>query len=320
MLVLPPDKLVHGGEMAKHSDLPEGIMEILKKSSVKNVHIVGRRGPAQAKFTTKELRELLSMSNVSWQNSEGKEHGDYLAIGKQKLKGLERARRRVLELLDKHAGTTSSPVSENANSQQRNLYFHFLSSPHSFTDSSAIFASTTFPPGTDSLSSAAKTIPAPNVPLLHIDSQRTFLATGYTGIAIPGLDTHLNIQFDDRHGIIPNELGRVLDKEGSVIPGCYVAGWLKRGAEGVIAATWQDAVETGEVIAEDLKGWTGSDAKRGLDGVKAMLEEKKGKKLVDWQDWKRLNGEELKRGVINDRGEEREKIRERQEMWEILDK
>jgi NADPH-dependent glutamate synthase beta subunit-like oxidoreductase len=310
MLLLPSSRLIKGGDMARNSDMPTSVMEALSKSAIETVHVVGRRGAPQAKFTTKELRELLAMDNVHWKVKTG--HGEYTPFGKEKRKGIERARRRLLELLDKHYSLSNSSITTN-----KNLRLHFLSSPLEISDRDAIFTAMEYPTGADTLSAAASVVKSKTVPPLKLPADRVFLAIGYTAAPLPGFEDW-NIAFSQQRGVIRNFEGRVVDGNGIVIEGLYVSGWLKRGAEGVIAATWADAMETGEIVASDLSLGLRNPNKVGVAAVKNVLAAR-GLRTVRWEDWKTIDTEELRRGENTERGKEREKILERNEFWKVLD-
>jgi len=143
------------------------------------------------------------------------------------------------------------------------------------------------------------------------------LAIGYTAVPLPGFEDW-NVAFSRERGIIRNFEGRVVDGNGIVIEGLYVSGWLKRGAEGVIAATWADAVETGEIIASDLSLGLRNPKRMECRPVRDTLMAR-GFKTVGWSDWKAIDAEELRRGKDAERGGEREKILERGEFWKALD-
>lgn len=149
----------------------------------------------------------------------------------------------------------------------------------------------------------------------------------------------LGIPFDEKLGIIPNDLaGRILSPSagpgelGAVhLPGMYCAGWVKRGPTGVIASTMLDAFATAEAIARDWEGravfLNGGDGGRragaengerrmGWEGLKKEAEEK-GLRRVSWADWEKIDKAERERG--RRRGKEREKFVSVGEMLGVLD-
>ncbi|RAL66591.1 hypothetical protein DID88_006281 [Monilinia fructigena] len=166
--------------------------------------------------------------------------------------------------------------------------------------------------------------------LIGLPASLAFRSIGYKSEALPGFST-LDIPFDDRMGIIPNDsLGRVVNEnEGwsssdlsKHVSGMYCAGWVKRGPTGVIASTMLDAFSTADTIAEDwyarasfLNGNAGGSG-LGWDGVKAEAD-KKGCRRVSWEDWHKIDAVERKKGHSN--GKEREKFTKVEDMLKVLD-
>lgn len=133
-------------------------------------------------------------------------------------------------------------------------------------------------------------------------------SVGYHGVPIPG------VPFDERSGVIPNEQGRVLGF-GKVVPGLYVSGWIKRGPTGIIGTNKADSDETVRHILEDiprLKPCARRDTR-----VLAEFLKGKGVRAVSFQDWKKIDAEEIKRGTVL--GKPREKFTTVTEMLSLLE-
>ena len=130
----------------------------------------------------------------------------------------------------------------------------------------------------------------------------------------------LGIDFDERRGVIPNDLhGRVtsLSEDGTGIPGLYCSGWVKRGPAGVIANTMEDAFDTADSIAQD---WENEEPfMSGTGGWNGLREDATVKRLrsVSWNDWKKIDEVEKEKGKF--RGKEREKFTSIPKMLEVLD-
>ena len=130
----------------------------------------------------------------------------------------------------------------------------------------------------------------------------------------------LGIDFDERRGIIPNDLhGRItsLSEDGTGIPGLYCSGWVKRGPAGVIANTMEDAFDTAESIAKD---WENMELfMSGTKGWEALQNDTATKSLrpVSWDKWKKIDVAEKERGKTN--GKEREKFTSIPDMLGVLD-
>lgn len=130
----------------------------------------------------------------------------------------------------------------------------------------------------------------------------------------------LGIDFNERRGIIPNDLhGRItsLSENGMGIPGLYCSGWVKRGPAGVIANTMEDAFDTAESIAND---WENEQPfMPGTNGWDALQEDAATKSLrrVSWDDWKTIDAAEKERGKA--KGKVREKFTSIPDMLRVLD-
>jgi len=109
-------------------------------------------------------------------------------------------------------------------------------------------------------------------------AQLVIFATGHRGVKMDGLT------FDEVRGIIPNEKGRVVDR-----PGFYVCGWIKRGAKGLIGNNRKDAIETVLQMLEDRNTWSN----RSVTGDPVC---KLSRRVVSWNDWKRIDAMEIQRG------------------------
>ena len=314
--------LLTGVDRLKSTDITGQALDTLSKSRVKRVRVVGRRGPLQASFTIKEIRELMTLQNVWF------EPIDTSLLTPDPTK-LPRSQKRLAQLLMKGSQT---PISKSSKSWALN----FMLSPISFdsleasTDqlSSITFAKTKLQE-TDCSDPAAKvTITTDQVSL---PASLAFKSIGYKSQAMLDMDS-LGIPFDERLGIIPNDPhGRVLssslgpgDLTAAHIPGIYCAGWVKRGPTGVIATTMEDAFSTAEVIASDwenkamfLNTAEGNRVERG--GWNALKDSIKSRGLctVSWADWQKIDAAERDRGAKN--GKEREKFTTVKEMLEVLD-
>jgi len=127
--------------------------------------------------------------------------------------------------------------------------------------------------------------------------QLVFRAVGYRSVALPG------VPFDERNGLVPNAGGRVLHgPEGPVRAGEYVAGWVKRGPQGVIGTNKQDAAETVAALLADIAAAGELPARPEL----AALLTARGVPFVDWEGWSRIDARERELGAAE--GRERVKI------------
>jgi ferredoxin--NADP+ reductase len=145
----------------------------------------------------------------------------------------------------------------------------------------------------------------------HLPVGLVFRSVGYRGVPMAG------VPFDERRGVIPNQLGRVTDAAGSEVPlaGLYVAGWIKRGPQGVIGTNKACAAETVAHLLADH----GSGALPRVAGAPELLDEllaSRGVRVTDWAAWQRLDTAEQQRGAPA--GRPREKFVSVAEMLDVI--
>ncbi|KND01113.1 NADPH-adrenodoxin reductase [Spizellomyces punctatus DAOM BR117] len=300
VLLMPLD------ELAK-TDITEHALEALRRSKIRHVHLIGRRGPLQASFTAKELREMIALPDT-------KLHLDVPLLQSQMEAGSailskERPRRRLMELLLKGA---TNPLS-NTSPTSKSWSLKFLSSPiHLVTNPTT--------QALEGLQLEKNRLEGPlNAPravgtgeIEEIPCGLLLRSIGYKSVPLQGLP------FDSKRGMIPNVRGKV-QNEDSFTSGIYVAGWLKRGPTGVIAATMYDAIETADTIINDiqkgeLQPRIGPTVPPGFKGLESMLRAR-GVKVVDFHAWKKIDEVEVAEGTP--KGKPREKVVEVDKMMEI---
>ncbi|XP_061343855.1 NADPH:adrenodoxin oxidoreductase, mitochondrial [Gastrolobium bilobum] len=292
------------------TDIASHALATLEESSIRMVYLVGRRGPAQAACTAKELREVLGIRNLDISIQEC----DLLLnpTEEEELKS-NRIKRRVCELLSKAATSRPKPASLN----QRELHFVFFRKPDSFQESkdrtghvSGVHLEKTVVKG----AGPGKQIAIGTGEFEDIKCGMVLKSIGYKSVPVDGLP------FDHKKGIVPNVRGRVLSdtSDPTVIEeGLYVCGWLKRGPTGIIATNLYCAEETVSSISEDLeKGALISSSalpKLGREGLLQLLHERN-VKIVSFNDWERIDSEERRHGSS------RNKPREKLATWDELHK
>jgi ferredoxin/flavodoxin---NADP+ reductase len=228
------------------TDVPQPVLDALHASKVREVHMIGRRGPAHAKFTTKELRELGELPGV-----EVVVHADEADLAAFDLAGegaaLADSDRRVrgnLVAISKWAeGGAAEP---SASGHARRLIVRFWLRPVQILGTDHVTGITLERTRIDASGAFGGT-----GMLETLDAQMVLRSVGYQSVPLPG------VPFDPRASVVPNALGRVLRPDGSPLPGEYVAGWLKRGPTGVIGTNKSDAAETVRCLLEDLAGGPG---------------------------------------------------------------
>lgn len=310
-------------DVLRKTDMPAHALETISKSRVRRVKIVGRRGPMQAAFTVREVRELIDLPLV------GHHPVDPLYLPSD-LSKLTRPRKRLAQVLQKQSAMPLSAASKQSQ-------FLFFRSPISFDSSSkspdqlshTTFEKTTIERGLDPFDQQTRVRSTGE--RSQLPASVAFRSIGYKSEPLPGLE-ELGIPFDHQRGIIPNDLhGRVLapskgpgDLTAGHVPGVYVAGWAKRGPTGVIATTMEDAFATAEVIVQDWHDhsmFLNGEPERtpelaGWDGVKAEAD-RRGLRRVSWSDWETIDAAERERGRTL--GKEREKFSSIEDMLAVLD-
>ena len=257
--------------LSKHADdlltteIPDNVYEGLKKSPVTDVHIFGRRGPAQVKFTPLELRELSHSRDVDIvlypEDFEFDEGSD------QQIRTNNQTKTMVNTL-------TNWLVEEQDTGASRRLHLHFLHSPVEIYEDPANpgkVAGMKFERNElDGTGNARGTGEIVDYPV-----QAVYRAIGYFGSELP------EVGFDAQRGVIPNEGGRVIDESGTPVPGIYTTGWIKRGPVGLIGHTKGDALETIGFLLEDRLNLPAA-AEPDEDSIIRLLEER-GVEYVTWE-------------------------------------
>lgn len=282
--------LVRDVNELKDTDIAQHALDALRESSVRSVTMLGRRGPAQAAFTPKELRELGELQGVT------------LVVDPDDLIGLDPAHaededsRRVLEALHEVAGRTVTPG-------ERQIMLRFLTSPVALTGSQHVEAVTVVRNELVTDGGVARAVATDDTSTLQ--AGLVLRAVGYRGQELPGLP------FDGRRGVIPNDQGRVIDpRSGETVVGVYVAGWIKRGPQGVIGTNKQDAGETVGTLLEDFAAGRLFLSDADSTYVSRLVAERT--PHVDWDGWKAIDQAEVAAGASS--GRPRIKITDRDDM------
>ncbi len=286
MLVKLPDDLLS-------TDIPEHVYKGLKSSPVTDVHVFGRRGPAQVKFSPLELREALHVNGV--QAIVDPEDFQFDEGSQAAIDGNNQIRVMVKTLQD----LKDNPQPE----QERRLHLHFFHSPVGVIGKdgkvSGIKFERTKLDGTGNVTGTGEIIEYP--------VQAVYRAVGYFGSELD------EIPFDEKAGVIANNEGRVLDSAGKHIPGVYCTGWIKRGPVGLIGHTKADAIETIGHLIEDRSSWW-QPAEPGEEEVVETLRNR-GVDFMDWKHWLNVDAKERALGAGD--GRERVKLFDRSEMLRV---
>jgi len=282
-----------------HTDIAEHALSQLAASKVRTIFVVGRRGPAQAKFTPKELREFGEL-----------EHCDAV-VDESELELNDASRVELDDKTNPGARKIYDQFREFAarrvSGKLRRVIFTFLKSPVELLGDGRlarirleknVLSGGPFNQGAHG---TGKT--------MDIDAGIVLRSIGYRGVALP------DVPFDSRSGVIPNVEGRVT-KGGETMPQVYAAGWIKRGPTGIIGTNRADSVATVNSLLSDLAALDSGSAKRGTEAIYECLR-RKGVRFLTFSDWKVLDKREIERG--QPKGKPREKFTRVQEMLAQLD-
>ncbi|MFG2888594.1 FAD-dependent oxidoreductase [Streptomyces sp. NPDC048248] len=290
--------LARGAAELAATDMPDGPLGALADSRVEDVWMIGRRGPSQAKFTTKELRELATLPGA-----EVRVLPEELALDPayRDPGALPAAARRNVEVLrgwaegsaaepTAAAGATPEPTAAGAGRPRRIHLRFFLRPVEMLGDAAsgvrAVRFERTAPDGLGGVVGTGV--------FEDIEAQLVLRSVGYRGTPQAGLP------FDEKRGTVPHLAGRVLLPDGAPYPGAYVAGWIKRGPTGVIGTNRPCAKETALSLLEDAAALAGREV--ADDPVEALR--RAGQQPVPWTGWLGIEaaeaawGHQLGRGTV----------------------
>ncbi|MGD7001526.1 FAD-dependent oxidoreductase [Corynebacterium halotolerans] len=277
----------------KPTEIPDNVYENLSRNRAKVVHMFGRRGPAQAKFTPKELKELDESDTI--EVIVDPEDIDYDAASEEARRS-SKSQDLVCQTLEQYA------IREPKGAPHK-LYIHFLESPVEILGEDGHVVGIK----TERMELTGDGNVRGTGEFTTFGAQAVYRAVGYRSDAVTG------VPFDDDAAVIPNDGGHVLDLEtNEPVEGLYTTGWIKRGPVGLIGNTKSDAKETTDMLLADWADGKLVEATRPEpDAVVQMLEER-GIAVTTWDGWYRLDAAERAQGEAE--GRERKKIVEWDEM------
>ncbi|MDO5634960.1 MAG: FAD-dependent oxidoreductase [Micrococcus sp.] len=297
--------------LSKHADdllpteIPDNVYQDLKASPVADVHVFGRRGPAQVKFTPLELRELAHSRDVDIVLYE--DDFDFDAGSEAAIESNNQTRTMVNTLTN-----WLMEQEDRTESASRRLHLHFLQAPEEFLDADGdgrvdgIRMRRMALDGEGGVTPTEETVDYP--------VQAIYRAVGYFGSPVDG------VEFDDARGVIPNVEGRVLDSDGAPVPGLYASGWIKRGPVGLIGHTKGCALETITHLIEDVDSLFTAE-EPGEESVLELLAQRE-VPVTTWEGWLALDAHEKTLGTEATQAgsveRERVKVVDRGEMTAIM--
>jgi ferredoxin/flavodoxin---NADP+ reductase len=262
--------LVRRPEELAPTDIADHALAALRESRVREVVLLGRRGPAEAAFDQGELADIVALGGV-----EVVVEGD---VHFNAAEGVDAAARKNIEYL----ATLPRVPSGTA---ERCVRLRFLASPVELTGEGGRVKKLVFED--NELVESSGRISARGTGRKHeLATGFVVRSIGYQGLALPGTP------FDAKRGVIPNEAGRVVGSDG-LASGLYVTGWIKRGPSGLIGTNKACAKETTDLVLADLTRLPQPNvAPAALD----QLLFERGVSVVDYDAWHAIDAAETARG------------------------
>ena len=270
-------------ELAK-TDIADYALAALRDSRVKEVTMLGRRGPAQAAFTNPELRELGQLPGADLIVFPEEATLDDLSQAALD-RGSERAAGRKVAMLQEFAA-------RQPEGKTRRLTIRFLVSPTALMgDAEGRLTAMQLVKNELYATDSGTLRPRPTEQVEELPVDTVFRSVGYRGVPLP------DVPFDDRRGVIANAEGRVLDSNGQgPLTGLYAAGWIKRGPTGVIGTNKPDALETVKCMVADVADGNVLQPSGATAEAAARLLRERQPAFFSYADWLRLNGVEVSKG------------------------
>jgi ferredoxin/flavodoxin---NADP+ reductase len=293
MLALTPEELAP-------TDTTDPAIEAIGTSSIREIVVVGRRGPAQASWTTQELKELgeLAGADVVVDPTEleldsaseaSLEHDTNSQRNVEVLRGFA-AREPTGKLVTVRLRFLASPVAIHGDGrvQSVELVRNRLEEQ------------------------GGRLVAVPTDEHETVECGLVFRSVGYRGVGLPELP------FDERRGTIRNERGRVVDADGDHVAATYCAGWIKRGPTGIIGTNKKDATETVAQLLEDVdEGRVSHREEVTADAIETLLEERE-VQAVMYPGWTSID--EHERAAGEKLGRPRVKLRTWDELLEAAER
>ncbi|GAA2909352.1 ferredoxin--NADP+ reductase [Microbacterium keratanolyticum] len=279
--------LAKHGEDLRSTEVPDNVLAGLEASAVTDVHVFGRRGPADIKFTPIELRELGEVRDVD------------IVLHDEDFEGVDitAAETNQLKVMLRTLNAWRAEQGERTEAASRRLHLHFWHAPSEILGNESVeairFERTA--PGEDGR-------PTGTGEFREYPVQAVYRAVGYFGSRV------VDAPFDEARGVVPNAGGRV-DGE----PGLYATGWIKRGPVGLIGHTKSDALETITHLVADAEAGLLAEPTEASDLLELLAE----RPVTTWDGWLQLDAHERTLGETHVYARERVKVVPRDEQVEI---
>jgi ferredoxin--NADP+ reductase len=268
-------------EELAQTDVADHALDVLAESAIREVVVLGRRGPAQAAFTNPELLELGEMTDADVVVDPRDTEVDPRSRAWLESDAASSTQRKNVEILTGYAGRVPE-------GKRRRIVLRFLVSPLELlgaerVEGIRICRNELRDEGTGLRACSTDTIE-------ELGCGIVFRSIGYRGTPVQGLP------FDEARGTVPHEAGRILDEQGAQLRGDYVVGWIKRGPTGIIGTNKRDAQETVDELFEDLDaGRLNEPANPSRDSLEELLAER-APDHVTYSGWEAIDAAEKAAG------------------------
>jgi ferredoxin--NADP+ reductase len=267
-------------EELQKTDIGDHALEHLRGSGIREIWVLARRGPVQAKCSPPELKELSELEGVQVVVEPGELEIDPASA--EELAG-DRAAQKNLEIF---RGLAQVPV----DASKVQIRFRFCVSPVEVLGRDGKVAGIRLERTRLESDGRGGTKAIGTGEFEELPATMVIRAIGYKSLPL------VDLPYDARAGLVPNREGRVVDAKGEPLPGEYVVGWVKRGPTGLIGSNKPDAAETVQVMLADLPKTQALSAEAADLAAVPTLLAARGARAVDYEEWRRLDAREVERG------------------------
>ncbi|WP_153410296.1 FAD-dependent oxidoreductase [Nocardia macrotermitis] len=288
VLTLDPDVLAK-------TDIADHALDALRQSNIREVVVLGRRGPLQAAYTSSEFMALGHLKGIDVVIDPAELELDPESQALLDDPDIEPSQRLKYELAQEYAAKTPNPANKR-------IVFRYLTSPTEITGDDHAEAVEIV--HNELVVEDGRVVARASDRTETLSAALVLRSIGYRGQPVGELP------FDERSGTIPNEHGRVV-ADGSHLPGIYVSGWIKRGPRGIIGSNRVDATETVEQLLADFTSGKLQAPQADRAALKTLLAQRQ-PDLVDREGWKSIDTAERTAGKSG--GRPRVKLTTREDL------
>jgi ferredoxin/flavodoxin---NADP+ reductase len=270
------------GELEK-TDMADHAIAALKKSNIREVVVLGRRGPAQAAYTNPEFLALINLADVEVVIDPADAVLDEHSIRLIESGAAEPSVRIKAELAARVAGTPATGAAKR-------IVFRYLNSPVEVVGDEHRATGLRIVRNVPSAGPGGSVLATPGDQTELIEAGLVLRSIGYRG------NSTADVPFDETRGVIPNDEGRVVDPStGVTVPGVYTAGWIKRGPSGVIGTNKKCAADTVARLLEDFDNGKLTAPDVGAEELERLVVERN-PDVIDFAGWTRIDQAEVASG------------------------